>query len=299
MIGTLAIAGIPPFAGFFSKDEILFRAFLAQQGRSGCSAVATALMTAFYMFRLMAMTFFGGYRGPAWETRARAAAVAAAAVTARRIRPTRTRTARRTSTDHEVTHGPADAARRARRCARRPRPRPVARAARIADADDVPADGAGRRRDRRRLRRHSGRARRRQRDRALPRAELHRASASAEPERRPRERRRLRRRPANARSTRSRMPRAASSSGLMGFSVLIAVVGILLARKFYVDAARRFPSGSREQLRRRASPAVEQVLRRRALQRDGHRAARWRSGRGLWTFDRTRRRRRRQRHRAG
>ena len=68
MIGTLAIAGIPPFAGFFSKDEILFRAFLAQQGRSGCSRSSTALMTAFYMFRLMAMTFFGAYRGPAWET---------------------------------------------------------------------------------------------------------------------------------------------------------------------------------------------------------------------------------------
>jgi len=66
MIGTLAIAGIPPFAGFFSKDEILFRAFLSNK-IIWVLAVATALMTAFYMFRLMAMTFFGTYRGPAWE----------------------------------------------------------------------------------------------------------------------------------------------------------------------------------------------------------------------------------------
>jgi NADH-quinone oxidoreductase subunit L len=66
MIGTLAIAGIPPFAGFFSKDEILFRAFLANKF-IWVLAVATALMTAFYMWRLMAMTFFGAYRGPAWE----------------------------------------------------------------------------------------------------------------------------------------------------------------------------------------------------------------------------------------
>jgi NADH-quinone oxidoreductase subunit L len=67
MIGTLAIAGIPPFAGFFSKDEILFRAFLSNK-IVWVLAVATALMTAFYMWRLMAMTFFGAYRGPAWET---------------------------------------------------------------------------------------------------------------------------------------------------------------------------------------------------------------------------------------
>jgi NADH-quinone oxidoreductase subunit L len=67
MIGTLAIAGIPPFAGFFSKDEILFRAFLSNKF-IWVIAVATALMTAFYMWRLMAMTFFGAYRGPAWET---------------------------------------------------------------------------------------------------------------------------------------------------------------------------------------------------------------------------------------
>ena len=67
MIGTLAIAGIPPFAGFFSKDEILFQAFLHNKF-IWVLAVATALMTAFYMWRLMAMTFFGAYRGPAWET---------------------------------------------------------------------------------------------------------------------------------------------------------------------------------------------------------------------------------------
>ena len=66
MLGTLAIAGIFPFAGFFSKDEILFRAFEHNKA-VWVLAVAAAFMTAFYMFRLMAMTFFGGYRGPAWE----------------------------------------------------------------------------------------------------------------------------------------------------------------------------------------------------------------------------------------
>jgi NADH-quinone oxidoreductase subunit L len=65
-IGTVAIAGIPPFSGFFSKDEILFKAY--QNNKVvWVLAVITALMTAFYMFRLVAMTFFGDYRGPAWE----------------------------------------------------------------------------------------------------------------------------------------------------------------------------------------------------------------------------------------
>jgi NADH-quinone oxidoreductase subunit L len=67
MLGTLAIAGIFPLSGFFSKDEILFRAFVANKA-VWVLAVVTAFMTAFYMFRLMAMTFFGGYRGPAWES---------------------------------------------------------------------------------------------------------------------------------------------------------------------------------------------------------------------------------------
>ncbi|HPK72075.1 MAG TPA: NADH-quinone oxidoreductase subunit L [Vicinamibacterales bacterium] len=66
LVGTLAIAGIPPLSGFFSKDEILYRAFLDHKVIWGV-AVATALMTAFYMYRLMSLTFFGAYRGPAWE----------------------------------------------------------------------------------------------------------------------------------------------------------------------------------------------------------------------------------------
>jgi NADH-quinone oxidoreductase subunit L len=61
-IATLAIAGIPPFAGFWSKDEILWRAF----GTSWVYwsiGVITAFITSFYMFRLMYMTFGGDYRG--------------------------------------------------------------------------------------------------------------------------------------------------------------------------------------------------------------------------------------------
>ncbi|HSC27012.1 MAG TPA: NADH-quinone oxidoreductase subunit L [Vicinamibacterales bacterium] len=66
LVGTFAIAGVPPLSGFFSKDEILYRAFLENRVLWAL-AVATALLTAFYMFRLMALTFLGDYRGPAWE----------------------------------------------------------------------------------------------------------------------------------------------------------------------------------------------------------------------------------------
>jgi NADH-quinone oxidoreductase subunit L len=59
--GTLAIAGIPPLAGFFSKDEILWRTF--EHNRAlWLVGVITAGMTAFYMFRLVNMTFFGKSR---------------------------------------------------------------------------------------------------------------------------------------------------------------------------------------------------------------------------------------------
>ncbi len=64
-IATAAIAGIPPLAGFFSKDEILWFAFASTRGGSPllwAVAALTALMTAFYMFRLLWLTFLGRSR---------------------------------------------------------------------------------------------------------------------------------------------------------------------------------------------------------------------------------------------
>jgi NADH-quinone oxidoreductase subunit L len=62
LIATIAIAGIPPLAGFFSKDEILANAF-GHHRLIWILGVITAGMTAFYMFRLYYMTFSGSYRG--------------------------------------------------------------------------------------------------------------------------------------------------------------------------------------------------------------------------------------------
>ncbi len=62
LIGCIAIAGMPPFSGFFSKDEILAAAFAKNPIIWGIG-VFGAMMTAFYMFRLYAMTFLGKFRG--------------------------------------------------------------------------------------------------------------------------------------------------------------------------------------------------------------------------------------------
>jgi NADH-quinone oxidoreductase subunit L len=65
LVGCIAIAGIPPLAGFFSKDEILWSAFRVGgygQWVWGVGVLAAAL-TAFYMFRLYWMTFGGSFRG--------------------------------------------------------------------------------------------------------------------------------------------------------------------------------------------------------------------------------------------
>jgi NADH-quinone oxidoreductase subunit L len=62
LLACLAIAGMPPFSGFFSKDEILAAAFANNPVLWGVGVLG-AVMTAFYMFRLYAMTFLGKFRG--------------------------------------------------------------------------------------------------------------------------------------------------------------------------------------------------------------------------------------------
>jgi NADH-quinone oxidoreductase subunit L len=62
LIGTLAISGIPPFAGFFSKDEILAAAY-ENNKLAWIAGMLGSLMTAFYMFRLFFLTFSGTFRG--------------------------------------------------------------------------------------------------------------------------------------------------------------------------------------------------------------------------------------------
>ncbi len=69
LISTLAIAGVPGLAGFFSKDQILGETFVKGYPVLWAMAALTAGLTAFYMFRLVKMTFYGEYRGPkeTWE----------------------------------------------------------------------------------------------------------------------------------------------------------------------------------------------------------------------------------------
>jgi NADH-quinone oxidoreductase subunit L len=62
LIGTIAIAGIPPFAGFFSKDQMLAEIFEDNKILFAL-ALLVSLMTAFYMFRLFFLTFVGEFRG--------------------------------------------------------------------------------------------------------------------------------------------------------------------------------------------------------------------------------------------
>ena len=62
VIGTLAIAGVPGLAGFFSKDEILGRAYASGQHWLWAIGLVTALLTATYMFRLVYLAFFGERR---------------------------------------------------------------------------------------------------------------------------------------------------------------------------------------------------------------------------------------------
>jgi len=62
LIGSIAIAGIPPLAGFFSKDEILGEAWKNGFQWVWAIGIIVAIMTAFYMFRLIGLTFWGESR---------------------------------------------------------------------------------------------------------------------------------------------------------------------------------------------------------------------------------------------
>lgn len=62
LVGALAIAGIPGLAGFFSKDEILWKTYSSHHLLLYALGLVTAMMTAFYMFRLIYMTFYGDNR---------------------------------------------------------------------------------------------------------------------------------------------------------------------------------------------------------------------------------------------
>ena len=64
LVGTLAISGIPPFSGFFSKDEILSHAFQYDKTLYIIGVIG-AMFTAFYMFRMLYLTFYGKFRGTA------------------------------------------------------------------------------------------------------------------------------------------------------------------------------------------------------------------------------------------
>ena len=65
LAATLAIAGIPPLAGFFSKDEILWRVWDAGHPVLWAIGLGTAGLTAIYMFRLFFLAFHGSFRGTA------------------------------------------------------------------------------------------------------------------------------------------------------------------------------------------------------------------------------------------
>jgi NADH-quinone oxidoreductase subunit L len=63
LIACLAIGGIPGLSGFFSKDEIIWKSFANGHTAVGIVAIIAAGLTAFYMFRLLFLTFFGEWRG--------------------------------------------------------------------------------------------------------------------------------------------------------------------------------------------------------------------------------------------
>ena len=207
LIGAIAIAGVPGLAGFFSKDEILWKTFEGGHTLLWVVGILTALLTATYMFRLVFLAFHGERRH------------APAAHGARATRPMRSR------------------ASDARQTPRSP--------ARRAAGDGDRAHRAGDRIGRRRLRRRAGGARRQQQDRALPGAELPGASAPRERVRptRGEAARAPRQRSAVPPASEASAPHGAEGAAhestelsLMAVSIALAFAGIGLAWFFFVKS---------------------------------------------------------------
>jgi len=277
-IGTLAIAGIPPLSGFFSKDEILYRAFLENKA-VWLLAVLTAFMTAFYMFRLVAMTFFGAYRGPAWETAEPAAAALAAGHGAAHPADSHAHGQAHLAS-HELSHGPAEphavAGAHAGAAGHGPWHGPhesptamtfplmaLAVGAIVAGLFGIPAAlGGGNAIE------HFLEPSFTAEHAATPAGE---AAAGAEGA-------------AAAETGAAEEEAHGVELGLMLFSVIVAVIGIALAWKFYVTSpeisarlAERF-AGAHRLLSHKYY--VDELYNATAI------AATWASARGLWTFDR-------------
>ena len=288
LIGTLAIAGIPPLSGFFSKDEILFRSFVANKA-IWVLAVATALMTAFYMFRLVSMTFYGAYRGPAWDA---ATAMASAGGHVQDVKVAARHGVQHPGDvdahedDHEVSHGPAaTAAVHAADDAHgghghgawhgpHESPAPMtwplmalAVGAVVVGFFGIPAALGGSNEIEHFLEPSFTAS-------ATPgeAGEVHAATAAAEHE-------------AGGEGSAEHEVSATTELGLMAFSVLIAAIGILAARQFYVVN----PQTSEQLAARFAGPHrtlsnkyyVDELYNSTVI------AGTMASGRGLWRFDRT------------
>ena len=260
LIGTLAIAGIPPLSGFFSKDEILFRTFLENRILWALAAL-TALMTAFYMFRLMSMTFWGpiavhpGSTARARDVpRGRGPRIGDRGGGARRKasgRPARTRSgaarrargdARRRADAHPAWHGPHEAP-----GAMTVPLMALAVGTIVAGFIGIPPALGGTNAIEHFL---------------APSFVAHAPASHAEEQAAPAEH--ATSAAPHGESAEAPHMSTAGEIGLMLFSVLVAVAGILTARHFYVTkpdisrAARREVAG-------RARTPREQVLRRRAL----------------------------------
>jgi NADH-quinone oxidoreductase subunit L len=65
LIGGLALAGVPPLSGFFSKDEIILVAYKSHTWWLAITLLLGAVITAFYTMRMLRLTFYGEYRGTA------------------------------------------------------------------------------------------------------------------------------------------------------------------------------------------------------------------------------------------